>query len=70
MCCRSIQETVCDLLIDYGDAWWCLELVSSQVTTKTRIVGKMKSFDKDTETIVLKKAAKPHDTTTRVELHP
>ena len=52
---QAYPGKVCDLLIDYGDVWWCLEIVSSQVTTDTRIDGKMRSFDKDTEKIVLKK---------------
>ena len=47
---------VCDLVIDTGHTWWCIEIVSGRVTTDTRIKGDLGAFDRDTEKIVLKKA--------------
>lgn len=50
------QQKKCDAGVDYGDAVVLFEVVSGQLSRATRTEGKVTSFVKDTEKLVLKKA--------------
>jgi hypothetical protein len=49
---RSKKEKACDLLIDYGWAWVCIEVVSGRLTQKSVARGSGGDFDQDVDKLV------------------
>jgi hypothetical protein len=49
---RGRPEKACDLLIDYGWAWVCLEVVSGRLTQQSVARGSGRDFDKDVNKLV------------------
>jgi hypothetical protein len=49
---RARPEKACDLLIDYGWAWVCLEVVSGRLTQKSLARGSGQDFDRDVDKLV------------------
>jgi hypothetical protein len=57
---RARPEKACDLLIDYGWAWVCLEVVSGRLTQQSVARGSERDFDKDVDKLVEDKLAQLH----------
>jgi hypothetical protein len=49
---RGRKEKACDLLIDYGWAWVCIEVVSGRLTQKSVAWGSGLHFDQDVDKLV------------------
>jgi hypothetical protein len=49
------KVSVCDIAIDYGWAWVCIEVVSGRLTQKTLTGGTAADFDQDVAKLVEKK---------------
>jgi hypothetical protein len=49
---RGRKEKACDLLIDYGWAWVCIEVVSGRLTQKSVAWGSGLDFDQDVDKLV------------------
>ena len=52
-----------DVVLDFGDRLVAIEIVSGQLSTGTRVDGKLASFMSDMEKIAFKKLRQLHDTT-------
>jgi hypothetical protein len=52
---RRAKVSVCDIVIDYGSAWVCIEVVSGRLTQKSLAGGTAADFDQDVVKLVEKK---------------
>jgi hypothetical protein len=51
------DSKVCDLLVDYGWAWVCIEVVSGRLTQKSLALGSSADLDRDVDKLVEDKLA-------------
>jgi hypothetical protein len=54
---KGAQDKACDILIDYGWAWVCIEVVSGRLTQKSLTQGSGVDFDQDVDKLVEDKLA-------------
>jgi hypothetical protein len=59
---RRGKVSVCDIVIDYGWAWVCIEVVSGRLTQKSLAGGTAADFDQDVAKLVEKKVKQLHAT--------
>jgi len=52
---KRSKVSVCDIAIDYGWAWVCIEVVSGRLTQKSLVGGTAADFDQDVAKLVEKK---------------
>jgi hypothetical protein len=56
------KVSVCDIVIDYGSAWVCIEVVSGRLTQKSVAGGSAADFDQDVAKLIEKKVKQLHGT--------